>query len=481
MKSRSRILQLLGMTALLAATPLAAVYYQPTMHDPDIWWRLRVGEFIATTHSFPHTAIFSRFAATNSWETHSWFFDLLIWLTYKWFSLPGLPTFLFIFQIAIAAAMVGSLTLISQSWWKGLLLSAICLTACFHTLAPRAALFTVLLFILVMAVIFKDLRERRVRAMYWLPLIFFVWANCHIQFVNGFVVLGMLCACEFLQHFIAANVANSSPDLPWSKILLIFAGCVLATLVNPYSWHLYEIIWGYLTKAGQWDQIVELLAPDFRRPAHYVELLMAGWAAWSLGARRTHSLFRISLLIVSAIISFHAIREAWMVAIVASFLIAESEAGIKDFGKLDIPVIATAAALALAISLAAQVQVGFTNQKLIAELDRTFPVRAVSFVADTHPPGPIYNSMNWGGYLIFNLREYPVAMDGRNEAYGGDISESNRVADGLPGWKQDKTFASSNLVLIEKNFPLARLLSADSDFKLVYADHLAKVFIRVRR
>jgi hypothetical protein len=89
--------------------------------------------------------------------------------------------------------------------------------------------------------------------------------------------------------------------------------------------------------------------------------------------------------------------------------------------------------------------------------------------------------MNWGGYLIFNLREYPVAMDGRNEAYGGDISESNRVADGLPGWKQDKTFASSNLVLIEKNFPLARLLSADSDFKLVYADHLAKVFIRVRR
>jgi hypothetical protein len=471
----------LGLTAVLAATPLAAVYYQPMMHDPDIWWRLRVGEFITTTHGFPHMAIFSRFAATNTWETHSWIFDVLVWLTYKWFSLSGLTVFLFVFQIAIAAVMIGSLVIISQSWWKGLLLSAVCLTASFHTLAPRAALFTVLLFLLEMAVIFKDLRERRVRAMYWLPLIFLVWANCHIQFVNGFVVLGLLCGCEFLQHFVAANVPNSSPDLPWSKVLLIFVGCVVATLVNPYSWHLYEVIWGYLTKTGQWDQIVELLAPDFRRPAHYVELLLAGWAAWSLGARRTHSLFRISLLAVSAIISFHAIREAWMIAIVASFLIADCEDGKKYFEKLSIPALATGAVLALAICMAAQARVGFTNARLIGELDRTFPVRAVSFVADTHPRGPIYNSMNWGGYLIFNLREYPVAMDGRNEAYGGDIGEYNKVTEGVPGWKQNPTFATSNLVLIEKNFPLARLLAADPDFKLIYEDHLAMVFVRKPR
>jgi hypothetical protein len=170
-----------------------------------------------------------------------------------------------------------------------------------------------------------------------------------------------------------------------------------------------------------------------------------------------------------------------MIAIVASFLIAECEAGKKDFEELNIPAIATGAVLALAICMAAQARVGFTNAKLIAELDRTFPVRAVSFVADTHPPGPIYNSMNWGGYLIFNLREYPVAMDGRNEAYGGDIGDSNRVTDGMPGWKQNPTFASSNLVLIEKNFPLARLLSTDPDFKLIYEDHLAMVFVRKTR
>jgi hypothetical protein len=478
---RSRILQIFGFTAVLAATPLAAVYYQPTMHDPDIWWRLRVGEFIASTHSFPHMAIFSRFAATNAWETHSWVFDLLVWLVYKWFSLPGLATFLFVFQIAIAGVMIGSLTLISRSWWTGLLLSAVCLTACFHTLAPRAALFTVLLFLLELAMIFHDLRERRVRAMYWLPLIFLVWANCHIQFVNGFVVLGLLCGCELLQHFIAANVPKSSPDLPWSKVLLIFVGCVLATLVNPYSWHLYEIIWGYLTKAGQWDQIVELLAPDFRRPSHYIELLLAGWAAWSLGTRRTHSLFRVVLLAATAIISFHAVREAWMVAIVASFLIAEGEAGTQDSRNLDLATIATAAVFAFALCMAAQARVGFTNAKLIAELDRTFPVRAVSFVADTHPPGPIYNSMNWGGYLIFNLREYPVAIDGRNEAYGGDIGDSSGVMNGSPGWKQDPTFATSNLVLIERNLPLARLLSADPDFNLIYQDHLAMVFVRKPR
>lgn len=472
---------MLGITAVLVATPLAAVHYQAAIRDPDTWWRLRVGQYILGTHSFPHMAVFSRFAATNTWETHSWLFDVMVWLVYHWFSLPGLAVLLFVFQIAIAAILFASLSKIGRSRWMAVCLTGLCFAACFHTMAPRAVLFTIPLFIVELALIFHDLAERRIRAMYWLPLLFCVWANCHIQFMNGLLVLGLLFGCEFIQAFVGRRLDNADADLPWIKVLFILCACVAATLLNPYTWHLYEVIWGYATKTGQWDQIVELLAPDFRRPAHYIEVLLAGGAAWALGSNRTRSLFRVAVLAMCAIIAMHAVREAWMIATVAVFLLAETWRRTDAPEPFDLKLTAVGAALALVICVAAQVNAGFTNQKLIAELDRWFPVRAVSYIADTRPPGPIYNSMNWGGYLVFNLREYPVSIDGRNEAYGGDIAYSLNVLQGMPGWKQDPSFAASNLVLVERNLPLAGILAQDSDFQLVYEDHIARVFVRTRR
>jgi hypothetical protein len=56
-----------------------------------------------------------------------------------------------------------------------------------------------------------------------------------------------------------------------------------------------------------------------------------------------------------------------------------------------------------------------------------------------------------------------------------------RVEQGLPGWKQDPTFVSSNVFLIERNLPLARLLAENSDFRMIYQDHLAMVFVRKRQ
>jgi hypothetical protein len=481
---RTRILQILGFTAILAATPLAAVYYQAPMRDPDIWWHLRVGEFILRGGGFPHTAVFSRFAASNSWAAYSWIFEVITSQLYRWFSLQSLPTFLFAFQVTIGALLLWAAIDVSGSAIRGALLTGAALAACFYTLSPRPVLFTVLFFIVELVMIFRDLRERRIHALYWLPTLFLIWANCHIQFVNGLLVLALLCGCEFAQHFVAANFSKASPDLPFTKLLLIFAGCVFATLLNPYGWHLYAVVWGYMHNPAQWNQIVELTALTFRRPAHFVELLLAASAAFALGRTRTKSLFRVALVTFGAVVSFHASRDAWMISIIAVFICGEALARTASAAKGsrgELAWIAVSAVLAMAMSVLAQSRVGYSTSALIGELDKMYPVRAASFIAETRPPGPIYNSVNWGGYLIYNLREYPVAADGRTDAYGGDISESLGVVQGAPGWKQDATFAASNLILIERNLPLAQLLRGDPDFKLIYEDHLAMVFVRKAR
>jgi hypothetical protein len=484
MNSRSRILQLIGFSVALVATPLAAVRYQAAMRDPDIWWHLRVGEWILHGQGFPHTAVFSRLAQTNSWAAYSWIFEVVVAQLYHWFSLAALPIFLFVFQITIGAALLASAVAITNSCWRGALLTSTAIAACFFTLSPRPVLFTVLFFIVEMAMIFYDLRNRSIRALNWAPLLFLLWANCHIQFVDGLLVLSLLAASEFAQHFISQRVIGAAPELPFGRLLAIFAGCIVATLINPYGWHLYQVIWGYVHTGAQWNEIVELTAPSFRRFAHFIELLLALSAALALGAGRNRSVFRIALVAVSAMISFHASRDAWMISVVAVFICAEqmeTNAASMESPRNSVLIIAISAALALILSIAAQTRVGLSSGALIAELDRMYPVRAASFVADRHPLGPLYNSVNWGGYLIYNLREYPVAADGRTDAYGGDVGQALRVEQGLAGWKQDPTFAASNVILIERNLPLARLLAEDPDFRMVYQDHLAMVFVGIRR
>lgn len=478
--SRSWIVRWVALACTLAATPLAAVHYQAAMRDPDIWWHMRVGETIARMHSFPHTAVFSRFDGIYSWAAYSWIFEVLTSQLYRWFSLPALPVFLFVMQIAIGLAIFEAVHSVARRFWPACLLTAAAMAACFHTLSLRPVLFSALFWALEMALIFFALRERSARPLMALPLLFWIWANCHIQFINGLVVLGLLAACLLAQEVMAARFGWEAPELRWTQVAGMLGGSVLATLMSPYSWKLYRIVWDYTSKPAQWDQIVELTAPDFRRPAHYILILLLGWAALSIGRRHTRSVFRVALVGFAAMASLHAVREAWFAAIAAAMVLAEEwRTAEQEAEARSERLIAGAVLASLAVCVVAQAQVGLSAQRLIVELDRMYPVRAASYVADTHPPGPLFNSVNWGGYLIYNLREYPVAGDGRTDAYGGNISNNLRAVEGLGDWKHDPSFATSNLVIIEKSAPLAALLARDPEFRLAYQDHLAAVFTRV--
>ena len=149
-----RAVQLLAITLFLAGIGATALQAKYCVLDPDIWWHLRVGEWILHGQGFPHTAIFSRFAQTNSWAAYSWVFEIIVAQLYRWFSLAALPTFLFAAQIIIGTAILLSAIAITNSCWRGSMLTAASLAACFYTLSPRPVLFTVVFFVVELAIIF---------------------------------------------------------------------------------------------------------------------------------------------------------------------------------------------------------------------------------------------------------------------------------------------------------------------------------------
>ena len=113
-------------------------------------------------------------------------------------------------------------------------------------------------------------------------------------------------------------------------------------------------------------------------------------------------------------------------------------------------------------------------------VERQFPVKAVEFVMQNNYGGPLFNSFNWGGYLIWGLPQIPVSIDGRGNIHGERVEIHVQTLKGFSGWDSDRELMDSRIVIVEVSWPLASLLRMDSRFKLVYEDGIATLFVRIR-
>jgi hypothetical protein len=117
-------------------------------------------------------------------------------------------------------------------------------------------------------------------------------------------------------------------------------------------------------------------------------------------------------------------------------------------------------------------------QKRIPEL---YPAQACDFVRTHHLPQPIYNSYNWGGYLLWRLPQMKVSIDGRANLYGDKrVLRSANTMRGAEDWSQDQELMHAKTVLFERGAPLTTILRTRSDFRVLYEDKIAVVFQRVQ-
>jgi hypothetical protein len=244
----------------------------------------------------------------------------------------------------------------------------------------------------------------------------------------------------------------------------------------------------YVLHSGQFQIVQEMLAMNFRRPEHYAELILLMAACYVLGRSRRRDLFRPALLLVTALISFRSLRDAWLISIAAGFVLAEAAghaysqaAEAKSEGRARRALLyGMAVAVALCVSFGLANLQGVNAQGLMTVIDHVYPVRATEFVRDSHLLGPMYNSFNWGGFLTFNLREYPVSIDPRGNAYSDELISRSVDTTNATDWKDDPDLARANFVLLERSARLAAALENDPRFRVAYKDHLAVVFVRAQ-
>jgi hypothetical protein len=340
---------------------------------------------------------------------------------------------------------------------------------------PRPWWFTILFFTLELDVLMQARKTGKIRDMLWLPLLFALWANLHIEFIDGLIVLAIAVAEAVVSLW--RREIRTRMRVGW--LCLISLACVLAPLANPYGWRIYRIVCDLAKQSGALNSIQELSAITFRDVTDWLVLVFALSAVVVLARARRFAFFEGFLLAFAMMTAFRTHRDVWLLVISASAILA---GGVKGDEKEQLRLTAWFAPIVV-IATGLILFGGFRlmhvdNTQLSAKLAKDFPVRAVEVVKEKGWSGPLYNDFNWGGYLIWALR-MPVEIDGRTNVYGNERIGSNLDTwGGLPGWATDGDLQKSRLVIGPVKAPLTELLRLDPRFELKYEDKLAAVFVR---
>lgn len=472
---------------LAIALLLVFILLTRTPADADMWWHLRNGEEILRQGKILLTDQFSYTRYGEVWVNAFWLADVLFALIFKaggFFALAG-----FVSLMGVLTFATVNRQLRAPAFLRALLLILAALTAA-PIWTPRPQLFSFFL------LAFLDLWLYRLKNGYekrdWqLPLLFVLWANLHGGYIWGILLLIAFLVGESLQHWLQKEKIPA-----YLKALALYSLLSLfAVLLNPNGIALWRLPFHTLDVSLA---IQEWLSPDFHQISLHPFLWMLFLLIFSLARTRQKIPFSDMLKLLGfAYLTFVSQRNLAPFAIIALPIVTRSltffweeelaprllslaEAPSTSAQPKAFPPHLTRLLNVFLLTLIGAAALG--NLYLLtrpAKVEETYPAAAVQWIRENRPEGALFNAYNWGGYLIWALREYPVFIDGRADLYGEEM---------LNQWKQAQSGGASaqaildqwdvNLILVEANSGLAGYLSQSDAWNLLHADETSVVYGR---
>jgi hypothetical protein len=111
---------------------------------------------------------------------------------------------------------------------------------------------------------------------------------------------------------------------------------------------------------------------------------------------------------------------------------------------------------------------------------KKLPVDAVQFMKKEKITGNMFNNDEFGDYIIYAAwPEYKVFFDGRSDMYGVKrMKEYIKVVRIEQGWDEVLKKYNINWFIYNANSSLSQFLLERDDWKLIYADKVANIFVK---
>jgi hypothetical protein len=452
--------------------------------DTDTWWHLRSGEYILTNHAVPLTDPFSLTRLNQPWVDQSWGAQIIL---YGFFRLLGGNVGLALYTALFATLGLYFVYLMCEGnvYLRAfVVILAAATAAVFWSARPQMISFFLSAVLLYILYLFK---RRHLDRLWLIPLLMVLWVNLHAGFFIGFILLAGMIAGEILGRLFDA----SNPDaLSWRqirKLVIISVISYIVLVINPNTVQM----WTYSFKTagiGVLQQYIqEWASPDFhfRETWPFVFMIIGTLGAAGLSTKK---LDWSDLVLVggTAFLALYASRNISTYAIVAAPVMSRHlNIWLADHGIVlararpprgAAKILNWLILLLIIVGAVAKIAVTLQPKAVAAAQADGLPVDAAAYLNDAKPAGPMFNSYNWGGYLLYAAPQYPVFVDGRTDLFEDALLTEWRNAWLGQNWQATFEKWNIHLAVIEKDSLIADALRQTSNWKEIYHDTKASIF-----
>jgi hypothetical protein len=484
-KKRARTAFTFLLTGLCLALVMQTAFIP--MSDPDNFWHIKNGEWIAANKTIPYSDHFSWYGMENGfkWTSHEWLYDLL---SYGVFSLGaffgaengGFTAIRLMVAVVILAFFFLTYALVhikTKSLTAALLIAMISARGLVPHIQPRPQIFSFCLFI-----VFMILMEKKKYA--WGIPVIIIGTNLHGGVYPVYLALGA--------YYLLQNVTLK-------RFIIYMALFLPAVLINPYGFGIYMYTIKSMSFAdtakyiNEWKPtvlfeykplmlclaVLPLLLKYAKVRAKDIILLLGVYFMALKSARHMALFYIISLPAVSPYIC-----ETFAIYNAAMRNDQKAEKFVKAVNNLKTVLVKAAGKVWLpvcAVSAAACLLLFFVLAAGHIEPQAEYPYELVNYVR-THPEmRRIFNDYNIGGYFIFN--DIPVFIDGRQDLYTPNFNDTNIFTEysGLL-YSEDEDYGSFfeehriDYIILGKGMTLSKLLKNDSRYPVIFETELYFVF-----
>ncbi|HYL77372.1 MAG TPA: hypothetical protein VEU96_24375 [Bryobacteraceae bacterium] len=458
----------------IAATCLLG-FFSTEADDTDFWWHLKTGQYIVQQHALPVPDPFAYTTAMNPPSypgeeqlrhfnlTHEWLAQAMMYGVY---SIGGLPAVI-LARAGLLAALCGLVGFLAARR-TGKFYAGVAAAFATASVATWVAVDRPMIVTFLFVAVFIAVLESR-RGLWFLPALALIWANCHGGFFLGWVVLLIYCAAE------------------WRRLWLVTACAIAVSALNPNGFGVISTLFRY-RQSAMTGSLVEWHRPYLWGSPYAFDLLLYAAALALILSWRKVRLADWLLFAAFAGAALLAFRNILLIGLLAPILIATY----FPF-RFRLP---RAAAWAVPPLLVGVLVTGILRGSFFQLHGAMwkFPVGAADYLLANHVPGPLFNTYEHGGYLIWRLwPQYKVFIDGRSlsetlyKDYQQILSNPNSDAEQVTGPRADllQRYGIQTVVMntFEFNrggaYTLALALGnpATTDWQLVYDDAQSLVFL----
>ncbi len=386
------------------------------IHDRDFWWHLRTGQLILQNHEVFHTDPFSFTRKGSPWINHEWLSEVLLYSLYRVAGFAGLMV-----TFAILSAATIYLAFL-RSVGKPYIAAVVAIWGA-AVAAPTWGVRPTTLSLLLAAVFLMLLEKSasNLNRLWWMVPLVLLWVNLHAEFALG-IGLMLLYSLGISLDAIFGFTTWRNTRAPLKRLSLVTLASVAVVPLNPNGTKMYFYPLETLRSPAMQRYIDEWFSPNFHQHRHIPLLLMilGILVAIALSKRKLWPR-EILLLAFGTAAALHSVRHVGIFVIIVIPILSSLIGSALEGRALrshtpemtSTKLIVNGTILAVCVAFAAIRIRDVVRTQPDVEVS-TLPAGAVNFIAANHPPGPLLNDYNWGGYLIWKLHpSYPVYIDGR--------------------------------------------------------------------